>query len=59
MLRAMWRRYKEEVRHLRGPFPFGSRRMTLFDKLHSDFVSAVAVVGMIWLVVRLARYVFG
>ncbi|RWD70287.1 hypothetical protein [Mesorhizobium sp.] len=58
-LEFAWQRYKDEPRYQAGPYPFRRRRMNLFDKLNSDFVALVSLVGGIWLAVRLIRYVIG
>lgn len=55
-LGRFWQRYQDEPRYQTSPFPFPRRRMTLFDKLHSDFISLVSIVGAIWLAVLLIRY---
>ncbi|RWI90551.1 MAG: hypothetical protein EOR22_23715 [Mesorhizobium sp.] len=53
-----WQRYKDEPRYQSSPYPF-RRRMNLFDKLNSDFVGLVSLIGAIWLAVLLIRYLIG
>jgi hypothetical protein len=55
-LRAFWRRYKKEERYQPSAFPFPPRRMSLFDKLHSDFIGILMIIGIIWLGAKLLRY---
>lgn len=54
-----WQRYKDEPRYQSSPYPFRRRRMNLFDKLNSDFVALMSLVGVFWLAVLLIRYVIG
>jgi len=50
-VRAAWDRYRNNVEYQSSPFPFPPRRMTLFDKLHRDFIVLTSLVGAVWLIV--------
>jgi hypothetical protein len=51
-----WKRYKDKVRYQPGAPGFPSKRMSLFDKLNTDFVVIVSLAGAIWLAMRLLMY---
>ena len=54
--KSFWRRYKDEARYQSSPFPFPPKRMSLFDKLHGDFIGLLSIVGAVWLIFAFIRY---
>jgi len=58
-LQRAWRLYKEKAEYQTSAFPFQPRRKTLFDKLHDDFLAILTVIGLLGLILMLARYLIG
>lgn len=51
-LRDTWDQYKREPRYVKSPCPFPPRRMSVFEKIDSDIMSLLMIVGIgSWLVV--------